>query len=730
MALSEVTFFTLVMVSLFGLGGLAALAPRSGRIQTTYVSLFFAFLGGVTAVYAGFYFWRRPMLSPEALWTVTVFPQELPSLALEIYVDRLSGFFLTLTGAMAALVALYSFGWLQDVRQQRRIAGVYNLFVLATLLVILADNAFFFLVFLECMTLLFGYLVLYRHDKLLEERAERTLPLDMYMARVAFKTYLIASHIGVIFVTASFITLSVLTGSLSFTTFRVSGLASMPGTANLIFILALIGFGIKAGLTPAHVWVSVVHPYSPTTTHALTLGLLIKVVSIYPMLRVFFEFLQPVPWWWGWLVLALAGLTTIVGVFYAIASRDLKSALANHSVENIGIILVGIGLGLVLTADEFVAAPAISGLAGLAVVAGLYHTLNHAIFKGLLYLCTGSIENRTGTVAMEELGGLMKRFPWTSITFLVGAVSIAGFPPFNGFVSEWLTLQSLFAGLELLHVSYGLPALVGLLATLLLLGSAFGLTALAFVKIAGETLLGASRRAEVLANEKKGDVPWTMRGVMVIMAGLCLVLGLFPSVVVDYLGETVCSLQHLETGCRQQLAQSTSQRLPFVTTTPTTVALDVPVTSDREKTSGSYSARLSVLLLAPATIAAAAAMSIAAIRRRTDWPEMSAAWTCGTAYDPEAMQITGGAFSFLIWASIGGVKEDTLSSCEPLPSRLAQSSERYVTEYFRKVYDIILAALIKGSDFVGNWVQGGDVRRYLSYILIAFLVVLAILARS
>ena len=157
----------------------------------------------------------------------------------------------------------------------------------------------------------------------------------------------------------------------------------------------------------------------------------------------------------------------------------------------------------------------------------------------------------------------MKRFPWTSITFLMGAASIAGFPPFNGFISEWLTLQALFSGLGLLGVTHGLPALIGLLLTLLLLSIAFGLTALAFVKIAGETLLGAPRRASVLAQEKKGEVPWTMRGALVLMAGLCLLLGLFPSVVVNHLGETVCSLRRFEANCGPQLVQAATQRLPF-----------------------------------------------------------------------------------------------------------------------------------------------------------------------
>ncbi len=735
MALSEIRLFILVIVPLFSLGGLAAFLPRFKPIQATHLSLFFAVLGGVAAALAGFYFWRRPMPSAEMLVEVGPLVGKLPPLALGLYVDRLAAFFLVLTGGMAAIVGLYSFGWLQDVPQRRRIAGVYNLFVLSTLLLIVADNAFFFLLSLECMTLFFSYLVLYKHDKLLEQ--EETPAEEMHGAKAAFKTYLIASHIGVIFVTASFIALAIRAGSFSFTVFRGLDQVGSPGLAGLIFILALIGFGIKAGLMPAHVWVAVVHPYSPTTTHALTLGLLIKVVSVYPMLRVFFEFLRPVSWWWGWLVLLLAGLTVSVGVFYAIASRDLKSALANHSVENIGIILAGIGLGLVFAADEFSATPAISGLAGLALVAGLYHTLNHAIFKGLLYLCTGAIENRTGSVEMEKLGGLMKRFPWTSITFLIGAASIAGFPPFNGFISEWLTLQTLFSGLGLLGVTHGLPALIGLLLTLLLLSIAFGLTALAFVKIAGETLLGAPRRAGVLAQEKKGEVPWTMRGALVLMAGLCLLLGLFPSLGVNYLGETVCSLRRFETDCGPQLVQATRQRLPFATTTSTAVGIEVPLAPDREGTLGGYSARLSVLpLLIPAAIAAGGAVILVAVRRRKGRPETGAGWTCGTAYDPEAMQITGGAFSFLIWEPVEGTRatrlkqEDASSSHEPLPSRLPQSAEHYVTEFFRWMYDVILKVLVQGSGYVGNSIQVGDVRRYLIYILIAFLVVLAILARS
>ncbi len=713
MALFDPKTFTLLTTFIFLLGGIFAFPSRYiNKTMRTRLALIWALLGSLLIAYGAIGFWQKPMSQGEIVISLLELPIKL---SFSLFIDRLTAFFLLLTGLLSAGVVLYSFVWLEGKQEQHRIAGVYNLFVLFTALLLVVNNTYFFLVFLECMTLTFGYLTLYQHNKLLEEEGHIN-PQEMVDAKKAFGIYLIFSHIGVIFITTALSLLALSAGSLNFDALRNLSLEASPVLASSIFLLALAGLGVKGGFAPAHPWVSIVHPQLPAPIHALASGLIIKISSFYMLIRMFFEFLTPTPWWWGWLVLLLAGLTALVGVFYAITSRDLKTALAHHSVENFGIILAGLGLALLLFAST---SP--SPLASLALVASLYHLLNHAIFKSLLFLCTGAIENRTGTVKLEELGGLIHRFPWTAGTFLVGAVAIAGFPPLNGFISEWLTLQTLFAGLDTLTGGNNLPWLAaGVFMALLMLGAAFGLTALAFVKIAGETLLGVPRRPELLSSERKGDVPWRMRGVLVILAVLCLLLGLFPGLVVDQLALIAQDMLALE------------QPLEYVETTATSLTLNVPTFEN------SYTIQLSML---PLLILALVPLTLATIVgvHRQRW-KRGPLWTCGTPYRPEAMQITGGAFAFLTWEWAGGQQKIAPSSPhtkeeidgnspvneDPIPWRLPLSETRYVYEYFRMLINAMVKRLTVYSKDFGNWFQGGDIRQYLVYLFVAFMLILIV----
>ena len=232
-------------------------------------------------------------------------------------------------------------------------------------------------------------------------------------------------------------------------------------------------------------------------------------VALYGMIRIFFQFFVAPPWWWGFTVLLIAAFTALIGVRNALYGRNLKDSLADHSVENIGIILASIGMALLFA--SYPKSTTIHSLTGMALVAGLYHLLNHTVFKGLLYLCTGAIDHLTqGIVELKRLGGLIHCYPWTSACFLVGSVAIAGFPPFNGFISEWLTLQTMIAGANLLSRDWLL--LTDIVLSMLFLTSAFALTAFAFVKIAGEVLLGKPRDEVIYSTFAKKDVPWKMRG--------------------------------------------------------------------------------------------------------------------------------------------------------------------------------------------------------------------------
>jgi hydrogenase-4 component B len=704
--------FAAVICLCFVFGSLMAfLWPRPHITIGTNLSLVLALLGGLTTTAGAISFWGRPSKEGELIFAFPSPIQNLPPLSLELFLDRLGIFFLLLTGIFIVMVSLYSLDWLQKVRERHRIVGVYNLFALFTLFTILANNVYFFLVFLETMALAFGYLILYRHNTYLEE--QRTSADEMERAKTAFKAYLIFSHVGIMLIAAALLVLSVHAESFDFDDLRKAKSLSSAASST-IFLLALFGLGIKAGMVPTHVWVSLVHPQSPTSIHAMMSGVILKVAGIYGMVRVFFEFLEPIQWWWGWLLILLAGGTALVGVFYALLAHDLKTTLASHSVENIGIILAGMGLALLFSTTDFAQMAGLSALAGLALVASLYHTLNHAIFKGLLFFCAGAVEDRTGTVEFEKLDGLMKLFPWTGAAFLVGAVSIAGFPPFNGFVSEWLTLQSLFAGVDLFLTQQRLPLLVGLLIALFLLGSAFGLTALAFVKILGEVFLGPPRQPDIIAKAKKGDVPWKMRSVLIALSVLCLLLGLFPSVTVGYLGEIAGDL-----GLRRD---------SFNTAIISGVSLSVPQTSDAV-----YVTRLServlvfiaIILLLPIGGVILWQRRNAKKRRFTSGP----IWTCGAPYDPASMQFTGSALTSLVWGPFGlrparGKRDLSRAESRHLPYRMALTAAIYVSEFFLQSYDWIAERLLNASQVLGAWFQNGDIRRYLWFIFGAFAAVL------
>lgn len=706
------TLILLLTTVFFLIGGAIGLLLRMlERRWRTRLALACALVGSLCAAGGAIGFlWRWQPLAMEKgetlLSLALALPSGFPPFRLDLFIDRLSAFFLLLTGLLSAGVALYSFTWLQNKYDQHRIAGIYNLFVLFTLFLLVINDVYFFLLLLECMTLAFSYLTLYRHNTLLNQ--ENFAPKEMAAAKLAFKVYLIFSHVGVIFIMTAFILMALFAHSFSFDALRELNLSNQPVLGNTIFLLALAGFGIKGGFVGAHPWVSMVHPYSPTTTHALTLGLIIKVSAFYMLIRVLFEFLSPIAWWWGWLMLLAAGLTAVVGVFYAITSRDLKTALSNHSVENIGIILAGIGLALLYSPQGIA-----SSLAVLALVAGLYHLLNHTVFKGLLYLCTGAIENRTGTVSMEELGGLIHRFPWSSVTFLIGAVAIAGFPPFNGFISEWLTLQAIFASLNLFAgVSNPSLLLTGLFAALLMLGIAFGLTALAFVKIAGEALLGAPRRGDLLNKEFKGDVPWKMRSVLFALAIACLLLGVLPGWVVNQL-----------TPIAQEVL-SLDQPGEFMGTAPTSLTINIATTAESR-----YTAQLSML---PFLILAALPFLLAIlITARRKLLTRGPVWSCGSSYHPETMQITGGAFAFLTWEWAGEktstpstTEEHVPDDVERFPWHLPLSKTRYVREDFRRALNGVINKLLLAAGRFGEWFQGGDIRGYLGYLFVAFILAL------
>jgi hydrogenase-4 component B len=281
-----------------------------------------------------------------------------------------------------------------------------------------------------------------------------------------------------------------------------------------IALTALIGMGTKAGVMPLHVWLPRAHPIAPAPVSALMSGVMIK-VAIYALVRVLVDWVGVLPVWFGVLVLAVGALSAVGGVTYALFEHDLKRLLALHSIENIGIIVLGIGACLVLRArgaDQW---------AAFALGAALLHTVNHAVFKALLFLGAGAFERAVGSLQIDRLGGLLRRMPWTGAGFLVGAMAISGVPPLNGFASEWLTLQALLHVSAYTSVAAGIAGAIALAA----LAMTAALAVFCFVKVAGLVLLGPPRRQAVA---EAVEAPWPMRGAVVFLAGGCVLLGVVP----------------------------------------------------------------------------------------------------------------------------------------------------------------------------------------------------------
>ncbi|MCX6021322.1 MAG: proton-conducting transporter membrane subunit, partial [Chloroflexi bacterium] len=477
---------------LYGLGALAAL---SGRGWSSAVAHLFAVGGGLAGV----------AVAVSVLLGGTTLEARLyaaaPFAGFSIRLDPLAAFFLLLISLLAVAASLYAVGYLAGERVGP-LAAAYNGFLAAMSLVTLADSVFAFLFAWEAMSLLSYFLVMRNH-------------YDAETRRAGF-IYLVMTHIGTAFLAVAFFTLSSGAGSLEFAAFRSAAPHLPPLLRDLIFLSALVGFGAKAGLIPLHVWLPRAHPAAPSHVSALMSGAMIK-TAVYGLLRVSWEFAGPGPAWWGELLLALGAVSAVMGVLYALMERDLKRLLAFSSIENMGIIQLGLGAALLLMARGQ-AAPA-----ALALTAALFHSLNHAAFKGLLFLAAGAVQHRAHTRDLDRLGGLVRRMPWTAGAFLLGAAAIAALPPLNGFASEWLTFQSLLA---LGATAAGpLEALSAALAAgaLALTG---GVAALTFVKAFGVGFLGVARSDNAArATEAAG----AMRGGMLLLALLCLVLGLAPT---------------------------------------------------------------------------------------------------------------------------------------------------------------------------------------------------------
>ena len=500
-----------------------------------FVSLVFLFIGGLAALLAG----RRQGLAtafgaggavlgcvagiPAALNVVLggriqaiQAPLSLPGASFSLALDPISGFFLVPTLFLSGLAAVYGAGYLHGSKKPAGPAWFFfNLLIASMMLVLLARNGILFLIAWEVMALVSFFLVV--SDS--EDAA----------VREAGWIYLVATHLGTAFLLVLFVLMASKTGSYDFGSWE--RMPMRPAFAGLVFSLAVVGFGAKAGFLPLHVWLPEAHPAAPSHVSAVMSGVMIK-TGIYGLVR-FYTLLGAPPHWCGWLLTAIGLTSGILGVLFALAQHDLKRLLAYHSVENIGIISLGLGLGMIGVT---------SGSPTLAVLGfggGLLHVVNHAVFKGLLFLGAGSILHATGVRELDHLGGLLKRMPWTGATFLVGAAAISGLPPLNGFVSEFLLYFGAFKSAVATHApgtaAPGLSAIAGLA----LIG---GLASACFAKAFGIVFLGEPRSGRAgQAHESNGAMVLPMA----ILAAACLLIGLLPWAVVGAMGPLLAAVTRL-----------------------------------------------------------------------------------------------------------------------------------------------------------------------------------------
>ncbi len=598
-----------------------------------------------------------------------------------IHADSLSAFFLGVISLLGVAVSFYSLGYATEFCQRRQmwlLVFLYNLFLLSMACVVLAGHAVLFVFVWEIMSLTSYFLINYEHE-------------DPATRRAAF-LYVVMTHLGTALLVVMFLLLYSSTGSFSFETFRGAGSRLPASVKSIVFLCAIAGFGTKAGIIPFHIWLPEAHPAAPSNISALMSGVMIK-TGIFGMVRVFFDFLGPdIPEWWGVLVLILAVTSSVLGVLYALMEHDLKRLLAFHSIENIGIILMGVGAALLFSSLGN------KPLAAIALIAGLYHVLNHATFKGLLFLGAGSVHRATHTRNIEELGGLIKGMPWTSFFFLVGSLAISALPPLNGFVSEWLTFQALLLGFPIpdLVVKIAVPLTVALLA---LTGA---LAAACFVKAFGITFLGLPRSPHA---EHARESSFTMIAAMGFLAVLCVLFGVAPGLVVSVLDQVVNSSvganlsgQVVLNGGMLTIPQSIS------------TSISPPVLAG-------------LLILITSIPLVAGYLFGGKLHKRA-----SMTWACGLQKIEPRMQYTATGFSKpirMIFSNIYRATHEIEVSEETSPYFHPSILYELKTEsvFLKYLYEPVSAFIVKFARLLHR-IQNGRIQAYLGYIFVTLILLL------
>jgi hydrogenase-4 component B len=602
-----------------------------------------------------------------------------PFAAFVLRLDPLAALMVAVISLLALVAWIYALAYVKEYagRGVGAMGFFMNLFVAAMVLVVTADNAFWFLIFFEMMSLASYFLVIFDQDE---------------DAVSAGYLYFFVAHTGSVLIMIAFFVMANYAGSLDFAAFRVAHIPEP--VASVVFVLGFLGFGAKAGMMPLHIWLPSAHPAAPSHASALMSGVMIK-IGVFGIIKVGIDLLGGGVLWWGVVVLGFGAVSSVLGVVCALAERDIKRLLAYSSVENVGIILMGVGVGMIGIATG---RPVI---AVLGLMGGLYHLVNHAVFKGLLFLGAGAVIFRMHTKDMEAMGGLSRTMPWTALSFLVGALAIAAVPPLNGFVSEWYTYQALFAAA--LSDTFVVKLVTPVSAMLLTLTGA--LAVMAFVKAFGVVFSGSPRSPRA---ETARDVPLPMLAGMGTLAVACVGLGLAAPLVAPGIAA---------------IATATLHAAPVVVASG---AVLIPGNAEQAELSTPLIAvLLLVLAMVPVVIKAAFAS-------RRALPRTAAApWAAG--YLPDGhMTVTGRGFVQPIRMFFSGLYSlhDVSAAVWAVLVRgfagLVALARRAEPGWDRGIVDPIA----RGVQAIGERmqvVQGGDLRVYCLYI-VAALVLLLVLA--
>ncbi len=603
---------------------------------------------------------------------VAVLPIGLPQLPFHLRLDSLSSFFLMVIGGVSAGVSAFAAGYFRkgEGTPPGLICLEYHIFLASIVLVVVADDAYAFMVVWETMAFSSFFLVMANHR----------IP----EIRNAGYLYMLVAHIGALGLLLCFGVLQANTGDYTFANMRAQHLS--PFWASVAFVLAVFGFGAKAGLLPLHAWLPEAHPAAPSPFSALMSGVMLK-IALYGILRVSFDLLQTRIWWWGVLLMAIGLATSLFGVVFSTVQVEMKRLLAYSSIENVGLMCTGFGLSLLFSAYGMTA------FAALAMTAALYHVVSHAFFKSLLFCSTGAVLHATGERSLGKLGGLIRTMPWVAWPSLIGALSCAGLPPFGGFVAEWLLLQSFLftTGLPSSFLNMLVPVVAALIA---LVAALSGYT---MVKYFGVIFLGQPRDGKLSLSHDADH--WERIGMLWLAVG-CVVLGLFPNQVIGWIDPVTHLL--VSDGLAQAVAASSW--------------LLVPVSIER----ASYSPAIFLL-----GVMACFALAYLLVRRLYKGGTRRAPpWDCGYPWQNARMQDTAEGFGH----PIRQIFEPLFRMQRALPTPFDEQPIYRVTvedPLWHWLYLPVAAAVERCSKLIGL-LQQGRIAVYLMYSFVTLIVVLLV----